>query len=98
MVEQVRTFASHAVGGRLDKLIATELADLSRTQVQRLIDEGWVKLNGQVVTKAGQRLEAPAHIEVRIPPHLRAGEIRQFRGDQFVQSLPHGVRSKGADL
>src|SRR5947207_8301282 len=68
MVEQVRTFASHAVGERLDKLIATELADLSRTQVQRLIDEGWVKLNGQVVTKAGQRLEAPAHIEVRIPP------------------------------
>jgi len=68
MPERIVTFASHALGERLDKLIATELADLSRTQVQRLIDEGWVKLNDQVVTKAGQRLEAPAHIEVRIPP------------------------------
>ena len=68
MAERVVTFASHALGERLDKLIAAELADLSRTQAQRLIDEGWVKLNGQVVTKAAQRLEAPAHIEVRLPP------------------------------
>src|ERR1041384_1137564 len=68
MADQVVTFASQALGERLDKLIAAELANLSRTQVQRLIDEGWVKLNGQVVTKAGQRLEVPAHIEVRIPP------------------------------
>src|SRR6185436_1401471 len=70
MVPQRRivVFASHALGERLDKLIAAELNDLSRTQVQRLMDEGWVKLNGQVVTKAGQRLEAPAQIEVCIPP------------------------------
>src|SRR5262245_8355021 len=73
MAEKVVTFASQAVGERLDKLIAAEVADLSRTQVQRLIDEGWVKLNGQVVAKAGQRLEAPAHIEVRIPPPAPSG-------------------------
>jgi len=68
MAERVVTFASHAVGERLDKLIAAEVADLSRTQVQRLMDEGCVKLNDQVVTKAGQRLETPAQIEVHIPP------------------------------
>jgi 23S rRNA pseudouridine1911/1915/1917 synthase len=68
MAERIVAFASQALGERLDKLIAAELADLSRTQVQRLIDEGWVTLNGQVITKAGQRLEAPAQIEVRIPP------------------------------
>src|SRR5687768_15918701 len=61
-------FASQALGERLDEFSSAELNDLSRTQVQRLIDEGWVTLNRQIVTKAGQRLEEPAHIEVHIPP------------------------------
>jgi 23S rRNA pseudouridine1911/1915/1917 synthase len=57
-----------AVGERLDKIIAAEFTDLSRTQVQRLIEEGFVTVGGQVATKAGQRLERPGEIRVRIPP------------------------------
>jgi 23S rRNA pseudouridine1911/1915/1917 synthase len=53
---------------RLDKLIAAELPDLSRTQAQRLIEDGFVAVNGRPVTRPALRLPGPATIEVRIPP------------------------------
>lgn len=59
---------SEAVGERLDKLIAAELGELSRTQVQRLIDDGFVRVAGRVAQKANERLDGPASVEVRIPP------------------------------
>jgi 23S rRNA pseudouridine1911/1915/1917 synthase len=75
VAERVVTFASSAVGERLDKIIAAELKELSRTQAQRLIAEGFVALEGRVATKAGQRLERPARVEVRIPPPAPAGNL-----------------------
>ena len=68
MAERLLTFAIDATGERLDKALAAELTDLSRTQIKRLIDDGFVTLNGRVTAKPGQRLERPATIEVRIPP------------------------------
>jgi 23S rRNA pseudouridine1911/1915/1917 synthase len=62
------TFNSGAAGERLDKVIAAELGELSRTQVQRLIDDGFVRVDGRVAHKANQRLDGPASVEVRIPP------------------------------
>lgn len=59
----------------MDKVIAAELPALSRTQAQRLIEDGFVTLAGKVVTKVGQRLERPAAIEVRIPPPAPAGNL-----------------------
>jgi 23S rRNA pseudouridine1911/1915/1917 synthase len=66
--ERLITFSSDGAGQRLDKVIAAELAELSRTQVQRLIDDGFVRVDGRVAQKANQRLERPASVEVRIPP------------------------------
>jgi 23S rRNA pseudouridine1911/1915/1917 synthase len=66
--ERLITFSSEGAGERLDKVIAAELADLSRTQVQRLIDDGFVRVDGRVATKANQRLDGPSSVEVRIPP------------------------------
>lgn len=68
MSERLVTLSVAAVGERLDKLIAAELTELSRTQIQRLIKDGFVTLAGRAVTKAGQRLERPGEIQVRIPP------------------------------
>ena len=68
VTERLATFNSAAVGERLDKLIAAELPELSRTQVQRLIDDGLVRVDGTVALKANQRLDNPASVEVRIPP------------------------------
>ncbi len=75
MTDRVVTFTSEALGERLDKVIAAELPALSRTQAQRLIEDGFVTLAGKVVTKVGQRLDHPAAIEVRIPPPAPAGNL-----------------------
>jgi 23S rRNA pseudouridine1911/1915/1917 synthase len=66
--DRLVTFSSEAVGERLDKVIAAELGELSRTQVQRLIDDGLVRVDGRVAQKANERLDRPASVEVRIPP------------------------------
>jgi 23S rRNA pseudouridine1911/1915/1917 synthase len=65
--EDVRVFAASG-GERLDKTIAAALADLSRTQIQRLIEDGFVQVAGRVVLKPAFRLETPAAIQVRMPP------------------------------
>jgi 23S rRNA pseudouridine1911/1915/1917 synthase len=62
------TFSSQAAGERLDKVIVAALGELSRTQVQRLIDDGFVRVDGRVALKPNQRLEGPAEVEVRLPP------------------------------
>jgi 23S rRNA pseudouridine1911/1915/1917 synthase len=54
-------------GGRLDRLVAARLADLSRTAVQRLIDDGFITLNGSIC-KASDKVEQGDVIVVRVPP------------------------------
>jgi 23S rRNA pseudouridine1911/1915/1917 synthase len=68
MAERLVTFSGGGAGERLDKVIAAELGELSRTQVQRLIDDGFVRVDGRVAQKANVRLDGPASVEVRIPP------------------------------
>jgi len=53
---------------RLDKYLTACLPELSRTRLQNLIKDGWVKVNGETVRKAGFLLEGRAHLEVRLPP------------------------------
>jgi 23S rRNA pseudouridine1911/1915/1917 synthase len=54
-------------GGRLDRFVAARLADLSRTAVQRLIDDGFITLNGSIC-KASDKVGQGDAIVVRIPP------------------------------
>jgi 23S rRNA pseudouridine1911/1915/1917 synthase len=63
------TFAAAGGGERLDKVVAAHLPALSRTHVQRLIADGFVRVQGQVLVKPAQRLEPGLlDFEVRIPP------------------------------
>jgi 23S rRNA pseudouridine1911/1915/1917 synthase len=66
--ERLVTFATEAVGERLDKVVAGHLGDLSRTQVQRLIDDGFVELDGKIASRPGARIDRPGTVQVRIPP------------------------------
>ncbi len=68
MPERLVAFSVITSGERLDKVIAAELPDLSRTHIQRLIDDGFVTVDARVITKPALRIEPPAQIEVRIPP------------------------------
>ncbi len=55
--------------GRLDRFVASRLPDLSRTAVQRLIDDGFITLNGSPC-KASDKVGQGDVIVVRIPPPM----------------------------
>lgn len=60
---------AHADAGlRLDVYLAKEQAAPSRSSIQRLIDDGCVRVNGRVETKPSYRVRADDVIEVSLPP------------------------------
>ena len=60
-------FNSPAPDVRLDKYLARALPEFSRAQLQRLIEQGYVLINGRR-TKASQRLTGSDSITVELPP------------------------------
>ncbi|HEX6510675.1 MAG TPA: RluA family pseudouridine synthase, partial [Chloroflexota bacterium] len=54
-------------GQRLDAWLAGTLPELSRSHIQRLIEQGHVRLDG-AATKASARLEAGQRVELEQPP------------------------------
>jgi len=55
---------------RLDKYLAGQLQEFSRSRIQGLISDGFVEVDGHTAKKAGQPLDKGANISVRIPPAL----------------------------
>jgi 23S rRNA pseudouridine1911/1915/1917 synthase len=86
-------------GERLDKVIALELPELSRTQAQRLIEQGCVTVNGEVVRKPAFKLETAASLTVALPapaPTAHAAEpipldIVFENNDLLVINKPAGM-------
>ena len=62
---------SEAAGQRIDAFLTTQLPDMSRAAVQRLIDDGQVLLNG-VKTRSSLKLAGGEQLEVTIPPPVAA--------------------------
>ena len=58
---------AEAAGERLDRLIADELEDLSRTRIQTLIKDGRITVNGHL-SKPSYRIEGGEVIAVYLPP------------------------------
>jgi 23S rRNA pseudouridine1911/1915/1917 synthase len=54
-------------GMRLDRYLAKECPELSRTQAQKLVGDGLVTVNDQVA-KAGLKLSAGARVRMTLPP------------------------------
>ena len=67
MGAQTVRFLAPKPGGRLDVVIVEHLADLSRSQVQKLIRSGLVSVDRQVVKKTGYRLDGGEDLHVSIP-------------------------------
>lgn len=65
---QVNFHFSDQEAQRLDKFLVSCLPEFSRTRLQDFIGEGLVLVDGVPATKAGQMLDAPAVVEVHIPP------------------------------
>ena len=68
MSERVISLTANQGGDRLDRYLAEALPDLSRSQLQRLIDDGFVAVNHVPVAKASARLASGDEIVVRVPP------------------------------
>jgi 23S rRNA pseudouridine1911/1915/1917 synthase len=55
-------------GGRLDRLLAAHIGDLSRTRLKALIEAGAVAVDGRTIRDPGYRVNSAAAIDVEIPP------------------------------
>jgi len=53
---------------RLDKFLVSQLPEFSRSRLQGLIRDGFVRVNGLPAYKSGQALEGKALVELMIPP------------------------------
>jgi len=56
-------------GTRLDKYVSEQYPELSRTQVQKLIGDGYIKVNDRVA-KAGLKLDVGDRLTISLPPPI----------------------------
>jgi 23S rRNA pseudouridine1911/1915/1917 synthase len=59
-------------GGRLDRLLAAHIGDLSRTRLKGLIEAGAVTVDGRTIRDPGYRVNSAAAIDVDVPPPVPA--------------------------
>jgi 23S rRNA pseudouridine1911/1915/1917 synthase len=69
VTEDVFTFRfNNPDGERLDRFLVESLPGFSRTRLQALIRDGFVRVDGAPAKKSGQMLEPDMLVEVRVPP------------------------------
>jgi 23S rRNA pseudouridine1911/1915/1917 synthase len=56
-----------AAGGRLDRVLAAHVAELSRTRLKALIEAGLVAVDGRTIRDPGHRVNSGAAIVVEVP-------------------------------
>ncbi len=91
MGEQLIEFTVETSGERLDKLIVERVGDdLSRAQIQTLIKDGQVTVNGEQV-KSGVKLHGGEHIRLLIP-------AREENDTVEPEAIPLTVLYEDADI
>jgi 23S rRNA pseudouridine1911/1915/1917 synthase len=86
---QRRILIQKSSGERLDKVLANEFTELSRSQCQRLISDGMVTVDGKRA-KASLRLRGGERVEVIIP-EITETEI-------LAQQIPLDIRYEDRDI
>ena len=76
MKERKYQYKVDVQGIRLDKFASENVPDLSRTQAQKLIDEGLIKINGQP-GRASQKLDYGSTVDITVPPPVPSELIAQ---------------------
>lgn len=75
---------------RLDKLVAGNL-ETSRQKAQALIGAGQVRVNGEVVDKAGSQVPDDCHVEIKQRcPYVSRGGFKLAKGLDFFHIDPQG--------
>ena len=66
-------------GNRIDRFLQSNLDKISRTKIQNLIREGFVKLNNNQITEAAKKIKTNDTIEIKFPPtketHIKPQKI-----------------------
>lgn len=85
-------------GIRLDKLLSLKLPELTRSAAEKLIAEGMVTLNGEILRKSGKgasgdRMEVllPEPAALDVPPEKIPLDIPYEDGDLLVVNKPKGM-------
>lgn len=89
----------HHAGARLDKWLSEQLADLTRTRIKGLIDEGALTRNGEVFTNASWKLREGEAYRLTVPPAADPEpqpepiplEVVYEDGDLIVVNKPAGL-------
>ncbi|MCB2180184.1 RluA family pseudouridine synthase [bacterium] len=69
MTEQLLTFTyKETTSQRLDHFLVSQITEISRSQLQGLIKDGYVTVDNIAVTKTGFKLEAGKTISIILPP------------------------------
>lgn len=84
------TYVTEPGNWRLDKLLADQLPDLSRNQVQRLIADGHVTVDGVRPAKSGVKLQGGELLVVRVPPVVET--------DLVAEPIPLNIVYEDDDL
>ncbi|HEY5269656.1 MAG TPA: RluA family pseudouridine synthase [Anaerolineales bacterium] len=100
MGDRIETFRFNKEGKeRLDVFLTTCLLEFSRSRIQGLIKNGFVKVEAETVTKAGRDLDPGEQIEIRIPPPIPSRLVAEDipldivfeNGDLVVVNKPAGM-------
>jgi 23S rRNA pseudouridine1911/1915/1917 synthase len=74
VIGQTYTVPERSAGARLDRFLVEQCPNLSRAQIQRLIENGSVQVEGQPV-RASTRLTAHQTINLTLPPPAPTGIV-----------------------
>ena len=85
-----RQFQVGAGGMRLDRFLAGQRVSLTRSQLHRIVVDGWVRLNGQPA-KPSQRVRAGDWVSLTIPPPRSLDVIPQWMPLTVVHQDQHIV-------
>jgi 23S rRNA pseudouridine1911/1915/1917 synthase len=77
--ERVVNLVADSSGNRLDLFLASNMPEFSRSRLQGLIKDGFVKIEGEVVVKPSIVVTQGQKIDVRIPPTEPSG----IQGEQI---------------
>lgn len=98
MTEELLFVSAEGDGTRLDKFIADNVTDISRSAVQKIMEDGGVKVNGKTVSKSlkvrsGDEITVciPDPVELKAEPEDLPIEILYEDDDLLVVNKPKGM-------
>ena len=66
-VKETSDFLTENQLDRLDRWLTGKLPDLSRSRIQKLIEQGWVKINGEICPSKNRIVKTGDRIDITIP-------------------------------